>query len=79
MGRGEIMNKRTFRDLSVGETFNIGAYKLKVEETEKPCKNCFMLRPLLPMCDEFCQEGYISECVGHNRKDKKNVMFIEVE
>lgn len=73
------MNKRTFRDLSVGETFNLDAHKLKVKETEKPCKDCYILKAPMPACNEFCEEGYIPECVGAYREDKKMVVFVEVE
>lgn len=74
-----IMNKKTFRDLPIGETFNLGVHKLKVKETEKPCKDCYILKTPMPACDEFCEEGYIPECVGACREDKKMVVFVEVE
>lgn len=74
-----MITKKSFRDLSVGETFNLGVHKLKVKETEKPCKDCYILKTPMPACDEFCEEGYIPECVGAYREDKKMVVFVEVE
>ena len=75
-----MITKKSFRDLSVGETFNLGVHKLKVKETEKPCKDCYMLESFwIDFCEDLCNTDFIPECIGHKRKDKKTVVFVKVE
>lgn len=70
-----------FKNLGVGKTFNLGSKKLQVKEVPKfNCKNCFILSlsNLCNTCDVFFDNGIIPECFGDERKDKKNVVFVEV-
>ena len=76
------MTRKEFENLGIGETFQLGCRKFKVVESDRRCVNCFF--------DGDCgfedclgyilQENYLlPECANHYRKDKKNVIFKEVE
>ncbi len=60
---------------SIGEVFDYKGIKLKVEETEKKnCENCHFLK------EKNCGEiSILGECTGRYRKNKKEVIFIELE
>lgn len=63
----------------VGETFQLGFFKLKAEIPEKgaiPCRHCFMSE-LTSDCRVFKQ--VIGECSSKKREDKTDVIFVEVE
>lgn len=76
------MTKEEFSNLDIGETFILGCRKFKVVEIEDGCNGCFF--------DDGCgfesgigyelQGSYLlPECAKCYRKDKKNVIFKEVE
>ena len=76
------MTREEFENLGIGETFILGCRKFKVVESDRRCVNCFF--------DDGCgfeggigyelQGSYLlPECAKCYRKDKKNVIFLEVE
>lgn len=79
------MTKEDFKNLGIGETFNIGVHKFKVYEKKKEykfcdCENCSLYKGLKDFnCWEGVEYGIIPECLPTSRKDKKSVIFIEVE
>lgn len=71
------MTKDEFKNLDIGETFQLGYHKLRVEETSSSCKNCYMNE--IGSCDKFYDYGLIPECIDRDRKDEKAVIFREIE
>lgn len=66
------------KDYEVGEEFQFGRIKLRVEQCENPisCENCFF-REHLSMCYRLLQ--VIGGCSELRRKDKQSVKFVKVE
>lgn len=67
------------KEFKVGETFQCGLVKLKVEPSKKPtsCVGCFFWNENFPMCDDFA-EAFVGKC-DISRKDKTGVIFVKVE
>ena len=67
-----------FKNLGVGKTFVLGSKKLQVKKSHGiECKKCFM-HTVNNNCDDLINKGVIPECYDEARKDKKNVVFVEV-
>lgn len=68
-------------EFAVGEVFHLGLKKLKVVEQSESvnCNQC----PLLNICEPEFFEDYLLSLVGYcdrdNRRDRKSVIFVEVE
>ena len=75
------MTKEEFKNLEVGETFQLGCRKFTVMEVEDGCDGCFFDGDCYFGCLGYeLQENYmLPECSNFNRKDRKNVIFVEVE
>lgn len=75
------MTKEEFNNLGVGEIFQLGYRKFKVIENEKKLcgKCCFKNNKLEGFCLEMMEELFLPECCSEYRKDKKNVIFMEVQ
>ena len=73
------MNKKDFKNLTVGETFQLGCRKFTVIEADTPtvCKGCFFDN--WKYCGKMVSENFIPECYYEYRKDKKSVIFVEAE
>lgn len=71
------MEKKEFK---IGEVFQFGFFKLKVEKTNKKlcdqCEECFMY-DYIYNCKELID--IIGSCEAKNREDKTDVIFVEVE
>ena len=67
------------KEFKVGEVFQCGLVKLKVEETKKPtsCEGCFFWSVKFPSCDYY-MEALVGLC-DKRRKDEKDVIFVKVE
>lgn len=67
------------KEFKVGETFQCGLVKLRVEQSKKPtsCVGCFFWKENFPMCDDFA-ESLVGKC-DKRRKDKTDVIFVKVE
>lgn len=74
------MTKEEFENLEVGETFELGCRKFTVVETddETVCEGCFF-DEVYRHCGQMVKDNFIPECLWENRKDEKNVIFVEVE
>lgn len=76
------MTKEEFENLGIGETFILGCRKFKVVEIEDGCNGCFFESDCgFENCLGYeLQESYLlPECSKYCRKDKKNVIFKEME
>lgn len=64
------------KEFKVGEVFQFGIHKLKVELSKGYCTHCF----LNDICDrmEQCNE-LVGECCGEYRKDESHVIFVKVD
>ena len=71
------MGSFSFKNLVIGETFVYGLTALKVVEATKElnCQKCWV-GTYIP---ERCGSDIIPYCIGKKRKDKKDVIFVEVE
>lgn len=71
-------------DLQIGEKFRLGDREFVIEEEKIEgkergyCVGCFFYGNELG-CSDFRAYNFIPECSHHNRKDKKDVIFKEVE
>lgn len=74
------MTKEEIANLGVGETFQLGCRKFTVVETddETVCEGCFFDESYIH-CTKLARDNFIPECCWENRKDEKNVIFIEGE
>lgn len=73
------MTKEEFMNLEVGETFELGCRKFTVVETDgTECDGCFFYQ-VYSRCGQMARDNFIPECCWENRKDEKNVIFVEVE
>lgn len=84
------MTKKEFKNLEVGKTFELGCRKFKVVENDNGCKGCVFNKIFNKMFDEIFDENcrvcyrmlksnFIPECYYEDRKDKKDVIFVEVK
>lgn len=66
-------------DLKVGETFQLGNRRFKLEKgIPEECGKCFFYVNCLE-CGEMQRYGFIPECEGKFREDSQDVIFIEEE
>ena len=74
------MTKEEFENLGVGRTFELGYRKFTVVETDDDtlCEGCFF-DEVYRHCGQLAKDKFIPECCWENRKDEKNVIFVEVE
>ena len=74
------MTREEFENLGVGETFQLGCRKITVVETDEDtmCEGCFFDETNIH-CTKLARDNFIPECCWENRKDEKNVIFVEVE
>lgn len=70
-----IMEKKEFK---IGETFQCGLVKLKVEKNYKwnSCQGCY-INELEGVCDVYY--SLIGKCLRGDREDKNDVIFVKVE
>ncbi|WP_294064570.1 hypothetical protein [uncultured Fusobacterium sp.] len=75
------MTREEFRNLEVGETFQLGCKKFTVIENDEDimCEGCFFDEEVYSHCGQMAKYNFIPECCEENRKDEKNVIFVEVE
>lgn len=76
------MTQEEFNNLGVGKTFALGCRKFRVVEADEYdiCVGChFDENNTYCGCGDLQAEEFLPECFGNNRKDKKNVIFKEVE
>lgn len=69
----------TKKEYKVGETFQLGFFKLRAEKPQKgvnPCRICF-ISELTSDCRVFKQ--VIGECSFKKREDKTDVIFVNTE
>ena len=71
------MKYKDFLNLGIGETFFIEDTLLRVEKEITGCVNCFLKKSNMYECNN--KEIERPHCNGKNRKDKTNVIFVEVE
>lgn len=68
------------KEFEIGEIFQLGLVKLKVEKTDaklcEQCENCYLYEDI-----ENCRQllNIIGSCEAKNRKDKTDVIFVKVE
>ena len=74
------MTREEFENLGIGETFQLGCRKFVVVETDDDtlCEGCFF-DEVYRHCGQLAKDKFIPECCWENRKDEKNVIFVEVE
>ena len=74
------MTREEFENLGVGEIFQLGCRKFTVAETDEDngCEGCFF-DETYEHCGQMQRDNFIPECCEENRKDEKNVIFVEVE
>lgn len=74
------MTKEEFVNLGVGETFQLGCRKFTVVESDEDnrCEGCFF-DGCYGACIEMEIKKFIPRCSKHSRKDRKNIIFVEVE
>lgn len=66
-------------DLKVGETFQLGNRKLRLEEgSPDGCGNCFLYINCIECCS-MQSHNVIPECKSKFRKDNKDIIFVEEE
>lgn len=67
------------KDYKVGEEFQFGKVKVRVEEKENTgsCEICIFKDSPLDVCDAM--EMFIGACNPGSREDGKNVYFVKVE
>lgn len=77
MERQKVKAKKEFK---IGEVFQFGFAKLKVEKTDvklcDQCEKCFMY-DYLYNCKDLVD--IIGSCEAKNREDKTDVVFVKVE
>lgn len=76
------MTKEEFENFEVGKTFELGYRKFTVMEVEDGCDDCFfdeICEQIWEYCRKMARNNFIPECYSENRKDEKNVIFVEVE
>lgn len=70
----------TKKDFKVGEIFQFGFAKLKVEKTDlelcDQCGECFMF-DYINYCNDLID--IIGSCEGKKREDKTDIIFVKVE
>lgn len=69
------------KEYKIGEVFQCGLIKLKVEKAQNPrdpCRECFIGK-LTGNSDCFCFEPIVGECTCYDREDKTSVVFVKVE
>lgn len=85
------MTQEEFKNLKIGETFIVGCKILKVVEKNSDilkfgCNNCYMQKNHWhgteywtgTDCWKATEAGFIPECLSTYRKDKTDVLFLEV-
>ena len=77
------MTKEEFENLGVGETFTLGCRKFTVVEPNEDngCEGCFFAEDNCYVCLalDMQDKGLTPSCCSVQRKDKKSVVFVEVE
>ena len=74
------MIRKEFGNLEIGKIFQLGCRKFKVVESDDDtlCEGCFF-DEVYEHCGQMQRDNFIPECCEENRKDEKNVIFVEVE
>lgn len=73
------LKEKEFKNLEIGEKFNIGNKNLKLIESVKySCDGC-IFQNNISACETFQKKGLIPECSFDEREDGKNIIFKEVE
>lgn len=73
------LKEKEFKNLEIGEKFNIGNKNLKLIESVKySCDGC-IFQNNISACETFQKKGLIPECNPDGREDGKNIIFKEVE
>lgn len=77
------MKKEEFRNLPIGEVFEFEGKTFRVEKASPKkggwtCEGCSFETKTIDCYGEVLN-GRLPECIGEDRKDKKNVIFKEVE
>lgn len=66
------------KEFAIGEEFQMGLTRLRVEKDSKttPCKGC-----IFDSSDITCEnvEDFVGRCLGCNRSDRTDVIFVEVK
>lgn len=67
------------KEFKVGETFQCGLIKLKVEigDRFRLCKGCYCGETAYNECGVL--KEIVGECMSESRKDKTDVIFVKVE
>lgn len=68
------------KEFKVGEVFQCGLVKLRVEEGKGCCK-CIFYNQKYFKCDitQPALKKFLGSCSKNERKDKNNIIFIKVE
>lgn len=59
------------KEFKIGETFQCGLVKLKVEKSGRKCDGCYFLGG--------CKRRITGACSAESREDNTDVIFVEVE
>lgn len=59
------------KEFKVGEVFQCGLIKLKVEKSGRKCDGCYFLGG--------CKRGITGACSAESREDKTDVIFVKVD
>lgn len=72
--------EENFKNLDPGKTFPLGCKKFMVLENDEDtmCEGCFF-DEVYRHCGQLAKDNFIPGCCWENRKDEKNVIFVEVE
>lgn len=76
------MTKEEFKNLKVGEKFNIGYRSFEVKKgngSSKDCLKCYFNAPQISSCSQLIEEDILPYCVADNRQDEEYVYFEEIE
>lgn len=65
------------KEFQIGEVFQYGLVKMlcKKADATRLCYDC----DFYDLHNECCVGDYVGECLGRNRKDKTEVIFVKVE
>ncbi len=71
------MNSEEFKNLPIGKEWEIGSLKIKVmEDIIYSCRKCIFNK--FSNCKNLLENGFRPGCKSHQRKDEKNVIFVEI-
>lgn len=76
------MTKEEFKNLEVGKIFSYKGKRLQINKVEKnycTCSGCYFRNFLCSECISLYRQGIIPQCTSLGRKDKNNIIFVEVE